>query len=443
MSALTQTDEATPAAHAPLTVWHKCGLVAFALIIVAFACLVERRSALRPPGERRMTDAGVYFRAGWAVRSGADLYHVTDDNDWHYNYPPLLAILMTPLADAPDGESRDGLLPYPLSVAIWFALNLLFAVVAVYWLAQALEELSPDAEVRSTPWGCRAWWLRRMAPLLICLAPIAHTLSRGQVNLILLLLVAGMLRAIVRGHNGQAGWWLAGAVCLKIIPAFLLIYPLWRRDWRLLGGCTGGLVIGLALIPCVVFGPQRTMQYYQDLDRFVLRPGLTHAGDDSRAKELTNMTGTGSQSFLVVWHNTLHPDRLTRPDHAASWLRMTAYGMAGIVTLITLWAARRRIQQRGALDAAETYLAWGALILAMLFASPISHMHYQCLCLPLVMGLLVLHPPRGWKRLGWCGLAGLFIAAHILPHLPEITELRDFGLAMYAALLMWAVAVAV
>ena len=31
--------------------------------------------------QRRMTDLGVYLRAGWAVRSGADIYDVTDDND--------------------------------------------------------------------------------------------------------------------------------------------------------------------------------------------------------------------------------------------------------------------------------------------------------------------------------------------------------------------------
>jgi hypothetical protein len=57
------------------------------------------------------------------------------------------------------------------------------------------------------------------------------------------------------------------------------------------------------------------------------------------------------------------------------------------------------------------------------------------------MGLLALHPPRGWNRLGWLALAVFFIAAHILPHIPEISELRDFGMAMYAALAMWLIAV--
>ena len=51
-----------------------------------------------------MTDLQVYLRAAWAVRSGADLYTIIDDNQWHYHYPALFAILMTPLADPPAGE---------------------------------------------------------------------------------------------------------------------------------------------------------------------------------------------------------------------------------------------------------------------------------------------------------------------------------------------------
>src|SRR5579862_1511146 len=190
-----------------LSFWHKAGLCFFAVLVVAFAGLVEKRSAFM---QRRMTDAGVYFRAAWAVRSGADLYHIADDNDWHYNYPPLLAILMTPLADAPAGEARDGLLPYPVSIALWLTFNLLCIAVATHWLASTLEESGvgcPMSDVRNQDTGHRtsdfgqAWWSHRMVPLLICLPPIAHTLMRGQVNLILLLLLAGMLRAMVRGGN--------------------------------------------------------------------------------------------------------------------------------------------------------------------------------------------------------------------------------------------------
>jgi len=46
------------------------------------------------------------------------------------------------------------------------------------------------------------------------------------------------------GKSFQAGLWMAGPICLKVFPAFLLVYPFWRRDFRsllplcALGGAT-------------------------------------------------------------------------------------------------------------------------------------------------------------------------------------------------------------
>ena len=82
--------------------WQAIGLWALAATFLAFGFLAEVRGAfLRRP----MTDAQVYFRAAWAARTGGDIYTVTDDNHWHYHYPPLLAVLAAPLADAPRGPT--------------------------------------------------------------------------------------------------------------------------------------------------------------------------------------------------------------------------------------------------------------------------------------------------------------------------------------------------
>ena len=94
MAHFTPPSTRTPAER--LRTWEKLGLVLFFAALVAFGVLVEVRSAFL---KRRMGDLGCYLRGAWAVRTGADLYSVTDDNNWHYNYPALLAILMAPLAD--------------------------------------------------------------------------------------------------------------------------------------------------------------------------------------------------------------------------------------------------------------------------------------------------------------------------------------------------------
>src|SRR5689334_10152746 len=86
----------------PVRRWEAIGLWLLLLVFLPLGALVEYRSAFL---KRRMTDLNCYLRAAWAVRQGGgDLYHVLDDNGWHYNYPPLYAILLAPLADPPEQD---------------------------------------------------------------------------------------------------------------------------------------------------------------------------------------------------------------------------------------------------------------------------------------------------------------------------------------------------
>src|SRR5438105_2103425 len=101
-----------------LSRWEKLGVAAFFLVLAAFGALVEVRTVFL---DRRMGDLDVFLRAAWAVRTGNDPYAVTSDNDWHYLYPPLYAILLTPLADPPPGCESNDYVPFPWSVAICYA----------------------------------------------------------------------------------------------------------------------------------------------------------------------------------------------------------------------------------------------------------------------------------------------------------------------------------
>src|SRR5207244_3517752 len=163
--------------------------------ILLFGALVEIRAAFLT---RRMGDFGCYARGAWAVRTGADLYDVTCDNQWHYNYPPFLAIVLLPLADPPLGQDAAGMTPYALSVGIWYVFSVLCLVAAVHTLSRALEENSEDPTLRGQPAGCRRWWALRLWPILICLAPIGFTLMRGQVNTLILALLCGLVAGLIR-----------------------------------------------------------------------------------------------------------------------------------------------------------------------------------------------------------------------------------------------------
>jgi hypothetical protein len=409
--------------------WERAGLVAFFVTTVVFGGLVEMRSALQA---RRKGDLNVFLRAAWAVRSGADLYAVTDDNGFHYHYPPLFAILLAPLADPPAGADHSGMVPYPVSVGICYVLNLLFLALAVHALARALEE---SGAVPRPVRGGRRWWALRVWPIWACVVPVGHTLMRGQVNMLLLALLCGAVAAVIRGRAFRGGLYLAGAIAIKIVPAFLVLFPLWRRDGRFLAGCAAGLVVTLVAVPVAALGPARTWDCYERVWGAVLMPGLGSGSDQSRAEELTNVTGTDSQSILAVIHNTQYPQFTSRPTKVASAVRLTSYAIGGLLTLATLAVGRRRTR-----DPVALILLWGCLTLDMLLLSPVCHLHYFALALPLAAALIAARWQRQESLSPGAGLVALFVlggVANLLPHLPALVRLRDGGLAMYGTLALW------
>ncbi len=418
-----------------LSRWEWAALAVLFVAFVAFGVVVEVRSTYL---SRRMGDLSVYAAAAWSVRehNAADLYTITDSNGWHYNYPPLLAILMSPLADPPPGADRAGYWSYPFIVAAFYAVNLLLLVVSVHVLASAFEQASRFGTVRTQErWG-RRWWGLRVVPILVCLPPIGHTMMRGQANLLLLALVCGMAAALLYRRSLTAGVCLAGAVCLKIFPGFLLLYPLWRRDGRVFVGCALGLVVGLLLIPAVVLGPARTVACYEQLADGLVRPALGQGGDAARDNELIKVTATDSQSFLSVIHKTWYLDPATRPDVAAPVVKHAHLALGGLFTLLTLAAAGWRRPERGP----AVVLFVGALALLMMVLSPVCHTHYFALCLPLVMALLAEERERRGTALpsiALCVLLGLHLIGNVLPLLPACEMLKDGGAALYAALLLW------
>jgi hypothetical protein len=456
----------------PLGRAERAFLVAFLLVIIAYGGLTLKRSAFL---RRRMGDIGCYLRAGWAMRAGGQhLYHLKCDNGWHYNYPPTFAVLMMPLADPPERDlaqtaassiglgtapgmagpllsaanlavreapvsatsrpSPPGGLPYPVSVVVFYLVNLLCLALAVHLLAGSLEQAAGGA----LPVGCRGWWWLRVLPVLVCLPPIGHTLMRGQTNVMLLLCVCGMASGLLRQQRLRAGLWLAGAICLKIFPAYLLVVPLLRRDLRCAAGCGLGLVVGLGLVPLAALGATQTIECYKDLGRVLVAPALRLGDDTSRAKELIEVTATDNVSFQTVIHNNLHPDPNLRPPEGSAGLRRVHLALAAGLTLATLLAGWRHSSR--STDGPALVVWIGALVLIMLLSSPVCHSHYFTLSVVIVMGLLAAAWERAVTPLHRAlGAAFLFqVAGSGLPLLPGLDFLRERGLLLAPALVLWA-----
>jgi len=410
----------------------------FGLCAIAFGVNVEVRSDLL---NTRRTDLDVYLRAAWAIRTGHDPYTITDNRGWHYQYPPLFAIALIPLADPPPGHNRAGMMPFGMAVAIWYVLNLLFVGWAANHLAVAMERAVAARYGGIPPPGSQAWWALRLLPIVICLPPIGVALERGQADLLVLAMLCGFIAAAIAGRSFAAGMWLAGAICVKVIPLYLLLYPLWRRDWRMIAWCALGVVIGILMIPAALLGPAKAIGYTREWNRVLVEPAMFAGKDRSRVPELLDINGTDNQSFVALihrWRNfdeTVTKPRRFRSRPLEAWAKPAHWSIALLLTALTLLAASWR--RASASPIAEELFA-GCLMVLMILSSPVSHLHYFSLLMPLAMGLMVagrgddVYPSRKWV---W--LFGAVVASGALPLLPGLGALRDLGMASFGALTLW------
>lgn len=499
---------AEPAQVDRLKRWERWAVGLVLVALVAFGGLVLQRSAFLT---LRMTDADVFFRAGWAVRHDVDIYRPLSERDWHYVYPQFFAIAIAPLADPITPEQlaarlerrtreverraalglisparlreareeirrdveelrpvvegdRGWYVPYPVSVALWYLLSLGSLLLAVHWLARAVE--LGDARIgamRLTP-AHRGWWTLRLWPLLFCLPSAGNALSRGQVDTLVLLAIAGMALAATKRRSLAAGLWLSVAASIKVIPALLGALAFWRRDWRMLLGAVLGGVVLLVALPAMVVGPARMWEYNVRWMQVMGLPGLGLGQDDSRKEELYGLADNDNQSLKSILHNYSHFGlrRGQRPPDPQAWVRVTAMGLALAMTVVSLWAAggprRTRVgttrgstcHPDGTPDAsADPTAVWvvGLLSCVMIMASPVCHLHYFTFALPLVVALVGRtmreHPVQGlpwWAWLVWGAYASVYVAGRI----PGINHaVQDLGLMLLANIALWAAGVVV
>ena len=406
----------------------KIGLNAVETVLVAilfffllfFADIVQIRSAFLT---RVMGDADCFFRAGWAAKVGKSIYEVTDPNGWHYNYPPLFAITMIPLADPPPGENREGCLPYPISISIFYKVSLLSLFLGVFSLARAYEKQFP---LVFENFQVRKWYYLRILAIVICLSPIAHTLMRGQVNLFLLMMICLAIGFQISNKSFLSGVMIAGSICLKVFPVFLLIVPVWRKDYKQFAGCIVGLVIGLIIIPVSVMGVDKTKTAYSDFYNVLIGPSLGISADNTRGVELTNLNSTDNHSVLAFLHGIEHPDFSKKPAKPSLVIKIVHILMSLLFLGWLLWS--KGVPKKGSPMEDAHFFALASLLMVLI--CPVSHSQYFVLALPLVMSILVF---SWFKSKGvvspWLSILFLFyIVANLFPLLPVFENIKRMGI---------------
>jgi hypothetical protein len=440
--------------------WRRYWMAVAALLGLAVWGLtdIRWRGQFRPDApELHRTDFTVYTNAADVLLSGGDPYAVPGPRGWYYLYPPLFALLVSPLRH----------LDSQWQVVIWFAISVGLAYGCLsegrrigLWLWKRCAEL-PSAQVMQPP----AWV--GIVAFVTVLLPLLECLQRGQVGvLILLSLMLGLRLTLTRESALQVaggGVLLALPAAIKITPALpVLLYavllgttgPRWRG-----AAAWGGLVAGTALfwvgIPGAVVGWDENL-------RLLARWRDTVAANEMLVSDRgINPLSWSNQSLEVALfrlgeiaqHGFPPPLRAEQvgsagvrltpfpPRSAADWQTPISAGRIGL--LVLLLAAAVRLWR--AADLSGLAAAFGLGCAASLLISPISWGHHFVLLFPaglLVPAWCLLRGRRRLAKLSAGTLAALVLIHYICMPVAGPWSVLGLGLTVWFVIvcvaLIWA-----
>jgi alpha-1,2-mannosyltransferase len=213
-------------------VWIVAGL---AVLTAGIVWLAEIRNGF--------FDSKVYYGAvQYWFRDGGMVYDwLRPGTPYGFTYPPFAGLMMAPMA----------YLPFPLVVVVASIATLATTGLLTWWLIAPM--------VRRLGWT--PWFAFAVAYCLaVAFEPVRETLTFGQVNTLLLTLVAGdVLFGVSRGRR-WAGVGIGLATAIKLTPGVFILYLLVTRRWRA-AATASGTAAAATLVAAALF-PDQSREFW-------------------------------------------------------------------------------------------------------------------------------------------------------------------------------------
>ena len=210
------------------TIAQVVAVVALAVAVTAFLSVAAVRHGF--------FDLKVYYGAlTFWVHDGGEIYDfLKAGTQYGFTYPPFAALVMLPMA----------YLPWTAAIAVSVAATVVVSAVVIWWLL--------DPVARRAGWT--RWFVLAVA---LCLAaayePMRETVNFGQVNMLLLFLVAVDLLRLLPARSRWAGVGIGLATAIKLTPGIFIVYLLvtgrWRAALTAVGGAAAATLVAAALFP--------------------------------------------------------------------------------------------------------------------------------------------------------------------------------------------------
>ncbi|HEY1177321.1 MAG TPA: glycosyltransferase family 87 protein [Phytomonospora sp.] len=317
----------------------------------------------------RLFDFRIYRKAVLFWLDGDNiLYNYSQPDKTNYNlgftYPPFAAVIMIPLA----------VLPYGL--AKWSHLIVMSAALALmcYWVA------TPLARRLKQP----AWFVCGLVvPLAFALEPIRESLSFGQVNHELAVLIIGDLLFLCRRNSKWAGIGIGLATAIKLTPGIFIIYLLLTKRWR--PAFMSMFWATAATVLAAAFDLRSSVKFW-----------LVTFWDSSRVGILDQTSNTSVNGMILRWFDQRDPN-YPRWIYLVAVLLVVGYGM---------WRAVRAYRQGDEICALTIVGLVGVMV------SPVSWIHHNFWIVPalVVLADVALRKDR-WSKRFWAWTA-LFMVVY-------------------------------
>ena len=260
------------------------------------------------------TDAGLnafwaYYRGADALLNNAPLYNGLDG--WIYLYPPLFAQMLMPIVVLDS---------YDVAIVLWYVINIVLLIASLFLLS------------RYVPPSCaKLLWFTPIVFL-----PFWQALYLGQVTIIMLALLTLAWVCMREDRAVIAGMLLALASWIKVFPAILILYFIFKRDWRVLWGVVL-IGTGLAILQVLISGSDLMFEFFDIL------LSLTAGGQPEGTYENLSVLAFASRLFE-------HNDKVVPIFVDDTLFKLTRWGLTAFIILtsaIAIWysGASTRMKQ--------------------------------------------------------------------------------------------------
>ena len=241
-------------------------------------------------------DLKIYVSAMRWWQDGNPLYDYsqadTVQGRLYFTYPPFAALLLWPF----------GFLPLGATITIFTVGTVVALAVTTWWL------VAPVA--RRHGWS-RGFAVGLAVPLVFALEMTRETITFGQLNMLLVVLVLADLLFAVPARSRWAGVGIGLATAVKLFPGIFIVYLLVTRRWR--AAATAAATAVAATLVAAAVAPRDSWDFWTGAFWSTERVGRTDY--------------TGNQSLLGLLSRLVAPDQPSRALWLVLALAIGAYGM--------------------------------------------------------------------------------------------------------------------